>query len=429
MRALSVLWCLLPVLVTTDLGAQPRFEAGVARVDLELPEGLTMWGYTPRQNRGELDPLMARVFTFRVGDEAVALVTLDLGRTPAEPQMARVRSMVKEAGIDDVLFHASHTHSGPYLRDRYEDGVPDWELAFLDRIADAIIVADRDRFEARLGVGRGRVEIGHNRRLVLHDGTVRMLWANPTRVSTFPLDPEVLVLRIDDLAGNVRGILAGYACHPVIFGPDNLLYSADFPGAMSRRVRELLPGDPVVAFAQGGAGDINPFLDKRELAEAAVASMEAAGSALGEEVARVADTVNTEVPAAPGIQLQLDRFELEHRPQSGSLSGRALATEASAVLTVLLLNGEIAFVGLPGEPFVEFQLDLKRRRLADASFFLGYTNGYVRYFPTIRAIAEGGYGAEPGVAVVEPGAGERMMMRAYRRLLEMTGKLRPEPGG
>ena len=418
---------LLYLCVVLSLGYGATLSAGdlrvgIDRVEMDFPEGLTMWGYTPRPNQGLLDPLVARIFVFENDSNRVALVTLDLGRTFGDPRMDRVRRRVEESvGVEDVFFTASHTHSGPYLHDVYPDGpTPDWVIAVVDQIAEGIERAARTTFRARLGVGSGRVEIGHNRRFVRADGSVRMLWANPTRISTYPVDSEVLVLRIDDDSGGTRGILVGYSCHPVVFGPDNLLYSADFPGAMASFVRGELSGEPVVAFVQGAPGDINPFLDKRELTEGAVQSRIEVGEKLGREVLRVAQAIETRPSPESSIEAVRETMTFRSRAQPS-------AETIDGDLTVLLLDDRYAFVGFPGEPFVEFQLELKRWSDFDAAFFMGYTNGYVRYFPTIRAAVEGGYGADRQVSIVEVGAGERMLRRAKVRLLEMTGRLAGEP--
>ena len=50
--------------------------------------------------------------------------------------------------------------------------------------------------------------------------------------TTFPVDPTVGVIRIDRGDGTPLAILVNYACHPVVFGPDNLDYSADYPSEM-----------------------------------------------------------------------------------------------------------------------------------------------------------------------------------------------------
>jgi hypothetical protein len=66
-----------------------------------------------------------------------------------------------------------------------------------------------------------------------------------------------------------------------------------------------------------------------------------------------------------------------------------LATPMDCVVTTVLINREIALMGMPGEPFVEFGLDFRSRSPAPASYLAGYCNGYHGYFPTIRAAVEG----------------------------------------
>jgi len=96
-------------------------------------------------------------------------------------------------------------------------------------------------------------------------------------------------------------------------------------------------------------------------------------------------------------------------------------------VTTLLLNKRIALVGMPGEPFVNFQVNWRDRCPVPDAFFLGYTNGYFDYFPTIDAAAEGGYGAADSNTYVEVGAGERMLRQALARVYEMLGKLSEAP--
>lgn len=397
-------------------------EAGVGQVEMQLPTGLDMWGYLPtRKSIGTLDPLTARIFFFKAAEVNVAFVTLDMGRTFGKPQMDYVRKIVREkAGVQDVIFTASHTHSGPYLLDEYPDNkTPDWQVKILDDIAAGIVKAATSTFPAKIGSGHTRAEIGHNRRMVWADGRVKMLWANPTKIPTFPIDTEVTLLRIDDMQGNARGVLVGYACHPVIFAADNQRYSADWPGAMSRFVSAGLPGNPVVAFVQGGSGDINPFMDKRPIAEDAVRTMNEVGEEIGRAVLTAAKAIKTDVPAKPLIQLSAETLTLADR--------RKPEKTYEAPVTVLVLDTDTCFVCIPGEPFVDFQLDLKRRSGLPTTFFVGYANGYLRYFPTIRAAAEGGYGASDFVAMTEVGACERMMYRAYNMLYKLTGKLSQTP--
>ena len=93
-------------------------------------------------------------------------------------------------------------------------------------------------------------------------------------------------------------------------------------------------------------------------------------------------------------------------------------------LTVALLNGEIGLVGVSGEFFSAHALRLKERARMKCLIFAGYSNGYHQYFPTIEAVAEGGYGADSRVSPVAIGAGEQMMDRALLRLYQMRGEIR-----
>src|SRR5204863_143653 len=81
----------------------------------------------------------------------------------------------------------------------------------------------------------------------------------------------------------------------------------------------------------------------------------------------------------------------------------------------------------PGEPWVDFQTNWRDRCPVPDNFFLGYTNGYFGYFPTIRAAAQGGYGAANSSTWVEVGAGERMVDHAVAKIYEMLGRLTDAP--
>ena len=420
--------------------------AGVARVDITPPPGVDLWGYGNRSGpaTGTLDPLFARVLLLDDGRNAVAVVTLDLGRTFGQAQMNTIRERVRrEHRITDVMFIASHTHSGPSIDEDYENGaLPEWERRALDKIAEAIGEARRRMAPARIGAGMGQTIIGHNRRLVQSDGTVKMLWRNSTGQTGGPIDPAVGVIRVDDAQGAPLAILVNYACHPVVFGPDNLRYSADYPGAMARFVEASWGGKAICFFLQGAPGDINPMLDKTPLAENADVEMRRVGEQLGREVVRVSRAIQTEAPANPEIAILREEMQFKNRwnleklkaqltaaygPRLTARYQRYLVDPLVAPVTTLVINREIALVGLPGEPFVGLQLSLKQRSPLPFTFLCGYTNGYIAYFPTIREAVVGGYGADSITTRVELGAGERMVDRGLIHIYRILGMLKEKP--
>ena len=432
MRGTDMRWFILLPLIAGAYGAE--FRAGMAKVSLDPPPGLPMIGYSTRYATGTLDPIQARALVLSDGSKTVALVTLDLCFPFELPEMDQIRAAVRGNGVDEVIFHGSHTHSAPgYTANRqaYDEAVR--------KITATIRTAANALEPARIGTGFGVVYIGHNRRRVLPDGTVQMLWRNEPGMSTAPVDPTVGVIRIDNSAGKPIAILVNYACHPVVLGPDNLKYSADYPSEMRNAIEQEMGG--MAFFLQGAPGDINPYYDKTTQQEDAVAVMKQTGRKLAAEAIRVARQIDTKEPAHPQIlsktvivhsrsrwnqPLLRSVLKEKYRLDEGR-AARLLRDNMELPVTTLLLNQDIAFVTLPGEPFVEYQMQLRSRSPLANTFLLGYTNGYFAYFPTTAAAVRGGYGANSTVAHVEVDAGDRMLNSGLISLYELMGKLSNRP--
>jgi hypothetical protein len=430
----------LLLLAAVAIAPAEGFRAGVAKVDITPPAGEKMWGYFDRKGpaEGVLDPLFARILALEAGQNRLALVTLDLGRTFGPASLERLRAAAGRSGVASVLVTASHTHSGPVIQDDYKGQPPAWEQAAIAHIAQAIDEAYAHLADIRLGTGSGVAYIGHNRLRLQPDGHMGWLERNTTRVPTSPVDPTVSVLRIDRSDGTPLAILFNHACHPVVFGSDNLRYSADFPGVAAKAVQDAFGGQPLAFFLQGAPGDINPYYAVTKLDEDAVKMRDWTGQRLGEEVARIARSIQTVAPAQPSIQYAVDTMTFPLRwdaekfrkallaaigPEIFDLYASRIQPEIAMPITTVLLNKNIALMGVPGEPFVEFQSNWRDRCPVQDAFFTGYTNGYYGYFPTIKAAAQGGYGAASFTTWVEPGAGERMVEHAIVRVYEMLGKL------
>ena len=96
-------------------------------------------------------------------------------------------------------------------------------------------------------------------------------------------------------------------------------------------------------------------------------------------------------------------------------------------VATVLINKRLAMMTMPGEPFVDFQINWRDRCPVPDAFFLGYANGYYGYFPTLKAATEGGYGTASSTTWLEVGAGERMVNHALVRVYEMLGRLTDTP--
>ena len=368
------------------------------------------------------------------------------------PVRGRVIRPLFDVPREAILAYA-RAQGVPWVEDP-SNRTPAWETAELDKIAGAVAEACGHLTEAQLGTGYGRVYIGYNRRRLNPDGTVTMFWRNQTHVPTAPVDPTVSVLRVDASDGNPLAVLVNYSCHPVVFGPDNLQFSADFPGVMTKTVEQAFgPADlkdkgpryatpPLCFFLQGAPGDINVYDATTPLKEDAVGKRDWSGRHLGEEAARVAKTIKTEAAAEPSLEFVEDslpfhlRWNLEKLQQGlvTAFGADFLKTFAPRIradwdlpVATLLINKRLAVMTMPGEPFVDFQINWRDRCPLPDAFFLGYANGYYGYFPTMRAATEGGYGAAGATTWIEVGAGERMVDHALVRVYELLGRLTDTP--
>ena len=431
------------LMVAAPAGAV-TLKAGVAQADITPPLGQKMWGYGSRKTpaQGMWDPLYARVLVLEVGNKRMGLVDLDLGRVFGPGSIRKIRDEAnRSSGVSYVLIAAIHTHSGPVIEDVYPDGTPDWENAAVTKIGQAIHEAAEHLVEARLGTGYGVVYIGHNRLRDEPDGSVTWFQTNSTMVPTAPVDPTVAVLRIDTASGEPLAILVNYACHPVIFGPDNLKYSADFVGVMVKTVEAAFHGQPLCMFMQGGDGDINPYYAVTPLEQDAVRRRDWTGETLGREAIRVASAIATHADPNPSLDIAEDwlpmqpRWNLQkYRPYLVRSNGEQAADEYIRRMTspklpvaTVLIDKRIAIMTMPGEPFVDFQKEWRRRCPVPDAFFFGYANAYYDYFPTIRQAALGGYGAASSSTQIEPDAGAIMLDHAVVKVYEMLGKLTDAP--
>ncbi len=420
----------LSVFVPALVQAQPeRFQAGAAKRDITPQEPVPMWGYGARHaalSEGVLDPLFASAVVIQAGDEKLAIVGLDLGRSPSEASLERIRERIKsEAGIEHAMIAGSHTHHGPVLelsnapgkgQGRFDAALRYYQQ-MEDAIVEAIVEANQRMVPAKLASATVELE-GYNRN-------------RHSKLKPAPLDTSLSVLRFDNADGEPIVVLVNFTGHPTSVPGETLKFSADYVGAMKDKVEAELGG--VAIFMQGASGDLS--INKGPDSDHVIY-----GQALGSEVVRLAQTLQPVEVAKPSLKVREERFQFASRSNFNNPLVRGAYSVAffpelianfvdeytdgiRPRLTVAVLNGELGFVGGSGEFFCAHANRLRERARVERLFFFGYCNGYHQYFPTIEAVAEGGYGADSQVAPAEVGAGEKLMNAALMWLYELRGKL------
>ena len=434
LRIAAILW-LWTVGTTLGFAADPpkTLRAGAAKGDITPPIGLPMWGYAARHDApavGVLDPLQARAVVIEVGGEKLAIVATDLGRGPTPAMLAEIqRELLAKAQIRRVLVCGSHTHHGPVLeltdspgrgKGKYDSTIA-YSRKLPGLIVETVLKADRDLRPAKIGTSSQSVAFNRNRQ------------AKKRRKVT---DPNLVVLRLDDVAGKPIALLVNYAAHPTMTDAKVLKYSADYVGYLRTKVESEL--DAPCLFLQGASGDLSTSTPP-----GVTPGPKGFGESLGASVVALAKGIDTAVPTSPSLSSDetVTRFSTRidlKNPLVQTMYGRAFFPDliacagdehgggVDARLSTVVLNGDVALVGVSGEFFCEHANRLRSRLDVKTTLFLGYCNGHHFYFPTIEAAAEGGYGAEPGVSLAELGAGERLMDQALLSIERMLDRFPAE---
>ncbi len=415
-------------LIGVAAAAAQQFQAGVARVEITPKVPLPLAGYATRCPVAENthDPLNAKALVLVAGKDRVAIVTMDIIGFGSAALQKRVAD---ELGIPVLLVNSSHTHSGPaFARANAEDSPVvaaqrQYKAELEQKIFDLVKQASQSMFPARIGLAKGSLQLGYNRLVLRDDGRARAEFQNPNKIPYGPVDPEFVVMRIEDESGNPRAILVHYACHGVVLQQWSCSYSADWPGAMQSKVEAAIPGAQCM-FVQGGAGDINPVMmgqTKNPADDFKV--VDRMGDLIAAPVVRAARDIRALTPLKPSIRAKSEIMTFADRwDKSGKVE---------AGITIVLINGEIAIAAVPGEPMHRLQTFWKSQPDVRWPLFYGYTisagESSPGYIPDVRSAAFGGYGADVTTRI-EVGGGERIMQRHVINLYDLMGMWLDKPG-
>jgi len=380
-----------------------------------------------------------------------ARVVAGVGRDFTEDVRRRVEA---RAGIpgSHVMLASTHAHSTPEtlaFTPIYElPGVSAWLDALMDQLADCVAKAAGALRPAELRVGHGTVtEVSWNRRARRADGkgVFRPAVAGDDKAAgTIDPDVGVALLGYDD---GSRDALMNFACHPVCVQVQPL-FSADYPGVARAMVEQVALDGGRCLFLQGADGDINPVTSTTNFAE-----MTRLGRIVGLEAAKVAERLRApdslpepwRVPVAQGpLKIARRKFPVggnalpRSEPHERALAEAQRAyeraksdQEKSAAATRIKIEyatvtrlrrgpgpfeaeaqtlrlGDLALVGVPGELFVDYGLEIKRRSPFKHTFIVAYANDYLGYLATPQAWQQGGYevGLGPWCLVSAEGAAE-----------------------
>ena len=374
-----------------------------ADISTKEKEHVVLAGFAARHglSTGIHLPLKTHCLVIAKGDEKVCIVSNDLMEvSPREADRMR-NEIANRAGIpvDHVLLHCIHTHSAPRMGgpSAVEGGTNyNYATRTLQTVIDCAvrtILDDKGFRPFRLEIGKGATSINGNR--CEQQG---------------PVDRNVYVARFTDRQGEPIVSIVNLACHPVCMGPASLLVSPDYAGVAAKALSAAWGGD--VMQLTGASGNMDPAHGPKTVEYA-----EEAGRLLADSLKNIdftpvrehnllrvvngvaelpfrIDSVTPEAVAAHADEIAAWDTEVsgtwkrDVRNWEQEILARfeesGITSRLPFLMTAVNVNG-IVFFFSQGEPFVEYQQELRAAFPEKTIFFAGYTNGQNSYLPSAHA--------------------------------------------
>ena len=434
------LLCILSLLMFAALpGRAQDLRAGYAKVDVTPAGPVMLGGYdlrgAPSDGIWGNDRLFARALVFDASGVRVAFVEADAIDIQGHDAFRRMISKATGIPVTNILLGDVHNHAAPSPN---AEAKTEWDRQFAEGLVKAATQAVASLRPVHIAAGSGHSRIAMNRRQVktadadspltfdennssqsfgkhktdhpvlIHEfGGVVRLGANPLG----PIDDAVEIVGVDTAAGRPLAVMIHYACHGTSLGGRNSKISGEWMGRMQDYVERQFPGLGAI-YVQGAAGDINPRVVGGLDGNAdSIETTWALGEEIGREVARVYRQLSPEPWAKPSVQIETAEILLPRRYRELFQDFTATAVK---VPTTIVRIGDLMWTTFPGEMFSNIGKQVKAASPATSAHVMGYTNGYIGYFPEQKAYAEGGY--EVAVTHLDP-ASENIYLRALAQLL------------
>ncbi|HEV7867889.1 MAG TPA: neutral/alkaline non-lysosomal ceramidase N-terminal domain-containing protein [Chthoniobacteraceae bacterium] len=405
-----ILASLVTCLSFVSANAAPLTPVGTARVDISPEQPVPLMGYAARAKLPApsevAQRIYARALAIGADPDAAVLLTIDNCILPGTITN-EVRRRLEEKGnvrTERVTLSVTHTHSAPCLtgaapnifgRDLTQEeqtAIDAYTQSLIQKLEQVALAALADRKPSTIAWGKGGVALAKNR-----------------RTAGGPVDHELPMLRVTSAEGELRAVLASYACHCTTLGGDFNAVHGDWAGVAAEAIERQHPGATAL-IAIGCGADANP--DPRGTLELAIRH--------GQEIARETERLLTSelVPLQGAPECRLTTIQLPFQPhfsreewqaRAGSEGGvgyharkwlarldrgeRLPATLPYPVQT-WSFGDQLALVFLGGEVVVDYSLRLKRELHATRLWISAYCNDVPCYIPSRRILAEGGYEAE-----------------------------------
>ncbi len=421
-------------------GKKSQIKVAAAAVKIDVSDTLALaGGITPRYPRGPADgPLRAQVIVITDGKNKICLGSCDVTvlRRSILDEIGHEVEAKYDIPFNNIMFAATHNHSAPIQTD-WTDKSADQTVnnAVKKAIIEAIGLANeklKNTEKSDHYFALGYATIGQNSRVIIDDTTI--LWVPLSNQygynrPTGPYDPQLPVLAFKDEQGSLEAIVFNHSTHN-IDNPNNI-QSPSFYGTASQEIEKELGG--TVVFLPGAFGSTHVFSDPttERIVRIKEGIKKAYAKTEKKDIHRLVSVKNEF-----GFKIRTFNEEEQEKLVSDYCS-RYLGSKPEPTIKAfanrrhklslqsgniqktwiqVVLLGEIAFVGVPGELFGELGMEIKRQSPFRYTYIVGIANDYIGYLPTIGAFSLGGYQTWAGPCISEPGTGEAIVNETVRIL-------------
>lgn len=387
---------------------------GTAKIKITPPDRIFLAGFANRTEPfdGVQEDLFVRCFSLIQGHAELYIVQGDLLWWGCD-FIADIRAAIKKrCGIKekDILFAATHTHSGPQTGNLFLPSLGKRDEAYNAFLKTQVLCAiekSKENIEdVIVKAYEGQSFIGINRRLKAKDGAVQMK-PNPDGVIDHTVD-VVVFESVDNQ--KIKAATVVYPCHANV-SSDNLV-SSDFCGvAMEMLEKEY--SDSVFIYMQGFTANIRPNLSKdgnfvrgtsKEATEVAYKFYSDIKKALQTSSKLLEPCIGSHLISFP-LAFRMSEEEcirnVSTHQNAGGVEGNwssFLLSHKEAFLARQMelmrfdLSKDYAFLATNGEIVIDYAVFVKenaRRKVVCC----GYCNGMIGYVATAKQIEAGGYEA------------------------------------
>ena len=414
--------------------SENKLYAGFHCMKVEPPMGIHVPGYyEKRYSDGFLTDLHIRAAAFQCGEDRAIVFSVEaIGINAAafnylKPKIAQ-RCNLPESAIYINCIHSHTAYRITMFGTKEIDDNDIFLMRLFQQFTDCAQFAFEDLKPCSLKIATGEAKgVGFIRRYRMKDGTVRTnpAYGDPDVVAPIGQpDDHVRLIRIQR-EGAKEILIVHFGNHADMIGGN--LYTPDWPGYLVRDLDAVLEGKVNTMFLLGPEGDLNhrnfynPLLTLKGVDNAKGAARMLTGAVLRVyDLAKpvACDTLrfahkyvqvgkNTYDPAQLPMAEEIAKIyrtkgsaapELKDYPMRYQEALRIVANMARPEFFNLRISGlrlgDVAFIGIPGEPFASVGLDIVAKSNMPMTVVTAITNGYEGYYPDAAAYNEPGYSYE-----------------------------------